>query len=121
LTDGASLAWRLRLDGIDTKPPLWDLLVALPDRPGFTFGNAHHALALAGARDATALRDYSENLDRLASHDHPTAGACAEFARALGDLVLGDNEQAVDRLIVLYPQFRAFGGIRAQPKCSRTP
>jgi tetratricopeptide (TPR) repeat protein len=113
LTDGASLSWRLGLDDSDI-PLAWDRLASLPDRPGFTFGNAHHGLALAGAGDVDGLASYSETLDGLAAAGHPSAGGCAEFVRALGDLVRGASESAADRLTGVAPQFRNFGGSHAQ-------
>jgi hypothetical protein len=113
LYDGASLSWRLALDGVTVALP-WEQLAKLPDRPGFTFGNAHHALALAGSGDTAALLDYSESLDRLAAAGHPTARRCADFARAVQDLTVAKNIEAADRLAALWPEFRSFGGSRAQ-------
>ena len=113
LSDGASLAWRLHVDGVDALLP-WEELVRLPDRPGFTFANAHHALALAGIIDTEGLRAYSETLDSLATNGHPTAGKCAEFTRALAELCENNTRRAADRLVVLWPEFRSFGGSHAQ-------
>ena len=113
LSDGASLAWRLHVDGVDTELP-WPQLVALPDRPGFTFANAHHALALAGLGDHQTLLAYSDALEGLATAGHPTAGACAAFARGLAALTTGSTHEAADHLVALLPQFRSFGGSRAQ-------
>jgi hypothetical protein len=113
LSDGSSLSWRLKLDGYDVVLP-WPELVALPDRPGFIFGNAHRALALAGQGDIDGLVSYGELLEGLAASGHPTAGECAEFTRALRFLICGDPGQAAERLIELLPQFRNFGGSHAQ-------
>jgi hypothetical protein len=113
LSDGSSLSWRLKLDGYDTDLP-WPQLVALPDRPGFTFGNAHRALALAGQGDIDGLVSYGELLEGLAAQGHPTAGDCAEFTRALRFLIGGDPGKAADRLMELLPRFRNFGGSHAQ-------
>jgi hypothetical protein len=113
LTDGSSLSWRLKLDGYDTDLP-WPQLVTLPDRPGFTFGNAHRALALAGQGDTDGLVSYSDLLKGLAASGHPSAGDCAEFTRALRDLIGGDPGPAADRLMKLLSRFRNFGGSHAQ-------
>jgi hypothetical protein len=113
LSDGSSLSWRLKLDGYDTDLP-WTELVALPDRPGFTFGNAHRALALAGQEDIDGLLSHSELLEGLAASGHPTAGDCAEFTRALRFLTGSDPGEAADRLVKLLPRFRNFGGSHAQ-------
>jgi tetratricopeptide (TPR) repeat protein len=113
LSDGSSLSWRLKLDGYDTDLP-WPKLVALPDRPGFTFGNAHRALALAGQGDTDGLVSYGHVLEALAASGHPTAGDCAQFTRALRDLIGADPGQAADRLVELLPRFRNFGGSHAQ-------
>jgi hypothetical protein len=88
--------------------------VALPDRPGFTFGNAHRALALAGQEDTDGLVTYEDLLEELAASGHPTAGDCAQFTRALRYLIGGDPGQAADRLMELLPRFRNFGGSHAQ-------
>ncbi len=113
LADGASLAWRLHVDNAPAELP-WGQLVTLPDRPGFTFSNAHHVLALAGIRDADGLRTYAETLDRLATNGHPTAGRCAQFSRGLADLSVENTTAAADRLVELWPEFRSFGGSHAQ-------
>lgn len=113
LSDGSSLCWRLKVDGVASNLP-WERLAALPDNPGFTFGNAHHALALAGANDAEGLRGYGQTLDNLAKSGHPTAGRCAELARSLAEFVDGKTESAADRLVALLPQMRSFGGSHAQ-------
>ena len=113
LSDGASLSWRLKLDGYEGDLP-WTELAALPDRPGFTFGNAHHALALAGHGDTERLDSYADLLAQLSVAGHPTAGACAEFTRAFAHFVDGNPEQAADRLMDLLPRFRCFGGSHAQ-------
>jgi tetratricopeptide (TPR) repeat protein len=113
LTDGASLSWRLKLDGYDGALP-WEELVTLPDRPGFTFGNAHHALALAGMGDTDGLVSYGDLLEGLAASGHPTAGSCARFTRGLRDLIAGETAGAADVLTSLLKRFRDFGGSHAQ-------
>jgi Anaphase-promoting complex, cyclosome, subunit 3 len=113
LADGASLAWRLEVDRASVTLP-WEQLVALPDRPGFTFANAHHALALTGAGDVAGLRAYGLALDEVARTGHPTAGLCATFSRALADLSANDASSAADQLAALLPAFRTFGGSHAQ-------
>lgn len=113
LADGSSLAWRLKLDGVGGDLP-WSKLAQLPDRPGFSFANAHHVLALAGAGQTTEILAYAEVLDNLATGGHPSAGICAEFARGLSDLLGKHYESAADRLMALLPRFRSLGGSHAQ-------
>ena len=113
LTDGASLAWRLKLDGYDGDLP-WDELLTLADRPGFTLDNAHHALALAGMGDTAGLASYGDQLARWAASGHPTARDCSEFTQALGYLVAGAPGPSADLLTGLLPRFRNFGGSHAQ-------
>jgi hypothetical protein len=112
-TDAPSLAWRLRLDGAGDSLP-WHDLVLLPDRPGFTFGNAHRALVLAGVGDVDGLDAYAEALTALVARGHPTAGACATFVRALAAHINGDHQVALRHLAEAAPAFRSFGGSHAQ-------
>jgi tetratricopeptide (TPR) repeat protein len=113
LSDGASLAWRLKLDGAQDGLP-WTQLSRLPDPPSFTFANAHHALVLAGLGDAEGLAAYIQALDLSAGSGHPTASACAEFSRGLRELTTGDYVAAATRMHSLLPQFRRFGGSHVQ-------
>ena len=111
LPDGASLAWRLHLDGETGLP--WTSLCDLADQPGFAFGNAHRALALAGAGDAGALRRYASTLDELGETETSLA-VVARWSRALAEFVIGDNAAAADQLDRLSPDVRLMGGSHAQ-------
>lgn len=109
LSDGASLTWRLHLDGETDLQ--WAPLCDLPDQPGFSFSNAHHALALAGAGDG--LHRYASRLD-TAGVGETNLAIVALWARSLADLVAGDDAAAADRLTCLAPYVRLLGGSHAQ-------
>lgn len=112
-TDAPSLAWRLRLDDAGDALP-WNDLALLPDRPGFTFGNTHRALALAALGDVDGLDDYADALTALVARGHPTAGSCATFVRVLAAHVRGEHQTAVSSLADVATVFRSFGGSHAQ-------
>ncbi len=111
LTDGASLAWRLHLDGETDLP--WASFYDLPDQPGFAFSNAHHALALAGAGDADGLARYAGRLNAMGVTETNLA-IVALWAQALADFVRGDAAAAAKRLDCLSPYIRLLGGSHAQ-------
>lgn len=112
-TDAPSLAWRLHLDD-PSEPMPWGDLAALPDKPGFTFGNMHRALVLAGLGDVAALTAYADTLAALGESGHPTATLCAAFARGLAADVRGDPGAAARTIGDVAPSFRSFGGSHAQ-------
>jgi tetratricopeptide (TPR) repeat protein len=103
LIDGASLMWRLELEGWPEQLP-WTVLKDRPALPGFVFGALHRALVLAGLRRPEQIRADAEHLDSV------TAEAC----RALADYVEGDTRAAADRLLAHEPDLVTIGGSRAQ-------
>ena len=104
LPDGASLLWRLHLDGVPLGSLPWQALAELPSPPGFAFSNLHRGLVLAGLGDVDILRDYG---GRLAE---PTNVACL----AIADFVAGEPASAADRLLDHEAELVAIGGSRAQ-------
>lgn len=109
LTDSASLAWRLTLDG-DADDLPWDLLAPVPDLPGLRFMNAHRAMVLAGLGDLDGLDRYTEVLAALGGLNVLTA----QWANSLRLLQAGRSAEAADALDRLAPNFRTLGGSQAQ-------
>ena len=110
--DGASLLWRLHLAGARNLP--WDTLVLPPNPPGFSHGDYHRAFVLAGLDDRDGLQDWSDRLDDLDRHGHPSAGLCALVVEAIGRCAADDWARVADRLLELEPGLPALGGSRAQ-------
>lgn len=103
LNDGASLMWRLELEGWPEPLP-WTALEDVPTLPSFAFGALHRALVLAGLRRPDQIRADAEHL----------GGVTAEACRALADYVEGDTRAAADRLLAHEPDLVTIGGSRAQ-------
>jgi hypothetical protein len=103
LTDGASLMWRLELEGWPDALP-WSALEDVPTIPGFVFGELHRALVLAGLRRPAEVRSLALGL----------GGAAADACVALAELVEGEPGAAADRLLAREAELVAIGGSRAQ-------
>ena len=109
LSDAASLAWRLRLDGEDVGG-VWDELEPLPDVVGNRFGNAHRVMVLAARSDFDSLEPYAEKLFRAGGANRETA----RWARAVKSFTSGDVAESARLLDELEPTFRVLGGSQAQ-------
>jgi predicted Zn-dependent protease len=103
LSDGASLMWRLHLEGWPDPLP-WQALEHSPVPPGFVFGALHRALVLAGLGRSAEIRSNAEAMN----------GAVADACRALADFAEGDANAAADRLLEHEPDLVTIGGSRAQ-------
>ena len=103
LADGASLMWRLHLEGWSTPLP-WAALENTPSPPGSAFGTLHRALVFAGLGRSDQIRSIAEN------PNVPVAEACT----ALADFVDGDTRAAADRLLASESDLVTIGGSRAQ-------
>lgn len=103
LSDGASLMWRLELEGWPEPLP-WAALEDVPALPGFAFGALHRALVLAGLRRPDQIRADTEHI----------GGVTVEACRALADYLEGDARAAADRLLANEPDLVTIGGSRAQ-------
>ena len=103
LCDGASLMWRLELEG-RTAPLPWSALDDAMALPGFPFGTLHRAIVLAGLKRPDAVREEGAAIGGATAH------ACA----ALADFIEGDGISAADRLRTHEPDLVTIGGSRAQ-------
>lgn len=103
LMDGASLMWRLHLEGWPEPLP-WHVLEHAPVPPGFAFGALHRAFVLAGLGRSAQIRSNAAAMN----------GAVAEASRALADFADGDTNEAADRLLEHEPDLVTIGGSRAQ-------
>ena len=111
LTDGASLAWRLHLDGIAT-PGVAERLVALPDLGPFPFSVLHKGMAYALAGEAAELERLADSI-ALPGHE-ATGRDAATMLRALSAMASGDPQTAAARLDSITESFKNFGGSLAQ-------
>lgn len=103
LFDGASLMWRLELQGWSHVLP-WSLLEDAPSLPGFPFGTLHRALVLAGLRRPEAVRAEGSTI----------GGVTEQACLALADHVEGDRTATADRLLAHEGELVTIGGSRAQ-------
>lgn len=104
LSDGASLMWRLHLDGASRSSLAWQALASLPSPPGFAFSNLHRGFVLAGLGDVDVLRTYAQTVT------FPGDQACL----GLADFIAEEPVAAADRLLEHESDFVAIGGSRAQ-------
>jgi hypothetical protein len=112
LMDGASLAWRMSLDGIDIGDSP-ERLVTVPLPGPFSFIVAHRALALALAHDRESLEALAAE-EESAPDGGPIAAELAVWTRALIALAGDAPEEAVTLLESIAPSFHRFGGSNAQ-------
>jgi hypothetical protein len=103
LCDGASLMWRLHLEGWHEPLP-WSTLENAPTPPGFVFGRLHRAIVLAGLGRSGEIRSDAAGVE----------GVVAEACRALADFADGDVHTAADRLLASESDLVAIGGSRAE-------
>jgi hypothetical protein len=104
LSDGASLLWRLHIDGAPLDSLPWHALASLPSPPGFAFGNLHRGMVLAGLGDIDGARSYAATIP------YPADEAC----RAITDFAAGDYCAVAERLRCHDRDLVAIGGSRAQ-------
>jgi hypothetical protein len=103
LADGASLMWRLHLEGWPGPLP-WTALEDTPSPPGVTLAALHRALVLAGLGRSGQIRSDTKKMD----------GVLAEACGALADFIDGDVRAAADRLMANETNLVMIGGSRAQ-------
>jgi hypothetical protein len=103
LSDGASLMWRLHLEGWPEPLP-WLTLEHSPVPPGLVFGALHRAFVLAGLGRSAVIRSNADAMN----------GVIAEACRALADFADGDANATADRLLEHEADLVTIGGSRAQ-------
>jgi hypothetical protein len=119
VSDGASLLWRLALEGRDISRADWDEIAAYGDRrvpaAGNHFIDLHYVLAAAAIGDNARLDRRVGDLERLHA-----AGRLAPGAVALGlcngarAMAAGDARAAISILEPLMPEVVRIGGSHAQ-------
>ena len=119
LEDIASLLWRQWLYRAATGPLDWaavlDLADAVAAQPGFSFHDAHAALAFAGAGEERRLAALVAAQRRLADGGHRLAGlVVAPLAEGVGALAAGDSPRAVECLEPVQPLLARLGGSHVQ-------
>lgn len=112
LTDAPALAWWLTVEAPEPAKLPWGALreaaMLRLDETRDPFVLAHHLLALAGARDAAALRAW---LATPAATRHQTL---RRFAQGLLSYALGDYRSAAGAMRDIRPQLEQLGGSGAQ-------
>jgi Tfp pilus assembly protein PilF len=118
LSDGASLLWRLLLDGRPISPAHWDEIADYGDRrvpsAGNHFIDLHYVLAAAAMGDETRLRRRLAELEELHASGRLAPGAVMlELCKAARLCALGDDA-AIRILEPLMPEVARIGGSHAQ-------
>jgi tetratricopeptide (TPR) repeat protein len=119
VSDGASLLWRLALDGHEIPRADWDEIAAYGDQcvpnAGSHFIDLHYVLAAAAMRDTTRLDRRLSELNALHAKGKLAPGAIAlglcNGARAMA---VGDDTAAIRILEPLMPEVVRIGGSHAQ-------
>lgn len=117
--DATSILWRWQLYGCGPGMPPWDGAAAAARRaagePGFSFVDAHAALALAAVADEAALARLEADLRGLGDEGHPTASAVVlPLVRGLSAYAKADHEAAVLYLEPACSKLVDIGGSHAQ-------
>ena len=119
VSDGASLLWRLALEGREIPRAEWDAIADYGDRRVPTAGNhfidLHYVLAAAGMGDMTRLDRRLSDLEALHANGKLAPGALAlglcNGARAMA---AADDKAAIRILEPLMPEVVRIGGSHAQ-------
>ncbi len=122
VSDGASLLWRLALDGHEIPRADWDEIAAYGDQrvpnAGSHFIDLHYVLAAAAMRDTTRLDRRLSELERLHANGKLAPGAIAlglcNGARCHGRRAT--TRAAIRILEPLMPEVVRTGGSHAQRK-----
>jgi hypothetical protein len=119
VTDGASLLWRLALDGRDISRSHWDEIAEFGDRrlphAGAHFMDLHCVLAAAAMGDDARLNRRLSELERLHADGRLAPGATAlELCRGVRAFAAGDDREAIRILEPLMPEVVRIGGSHAQ-------
>jgi Tfp pilus assembly protein PilF len=118
LADGASLLWRLALDGCEIPKADWNELADYGDRraprAGAHFIDLHYVLA-AAVSDPVRFDKRVTELEALHSQGRLPPGAVAiAMCKAAQALAAGNNAQAIHLLEPLMPDVVRIGGSHAQ-------
>jgi hypothetical protein len=119
LSDGASLLWRLALEGREISRTDWDEIAAYGDRRAPAAGNhfidLHYVLAAVAMDDTTRLDRRLSELQALHAKGRLAPGAVAlELCNGARAMAVGDDKAAIRILEPLMPEVVRIGGSHAQ-------
>jgi hypothetical protein len=118
LVDGASLLWRLDLEGGARRGNEWKALALAADlvgESGTGFSEVHAAMAYASCDDEGALRAIVDRLDVMERQGHAVSSAVAvPMVRAIAAVAGHDYATAITLLKPIESDLHRIGGSRAQ-------